>query len=183
MVKYTKFSQYYRRTCFYQKTKRYQTSLIHVCLSFCMYVLVCICLVVYLSNKELKSMAAVNAQILRVPQKSQLLTLRPHCSCHFAVTSSDVTSDPFKCWAPTKLSLTCNRGRRGHTLSHADRGRNRGDRGRPPPRTGHLVTKSERTHLYLWQLQKFACKVKSTGVCVCLGLCLLSITPTTRYGE
>lgn len=55
----------------------------------------------------------------------------------------DVTSDPFKCSPPVKLSLTCNCDQHGHTLSHADRGRNHGDRGQLPPHTDRLVTKNE----------------------------------------
>lgn len=53
---------------------------------------------------------------------------------------------PLSADLPAELSLTCNRGPRGHTLSRADRGRSRGDRGQPPPRTGHLEAEGSKAN-------------------------------------
>ena len=130
-------------------------------LSFCICVSVSGCRLI----KSWSPGAAMTVQILLVPPETQLLTFWPRCSCHFVVTFWDVTSDPVKCWPPAKLSLTCKSGRRGHTLSRADRGRNHGDRGRPPRHTGHLETQRERErkYLFLWWLKNI-----NQQVCVCV---------------
>ncbi len=60
-------------------------------------------------------------------------------SCYFAV---NVQCGGF--WPPAKVWLTCSCGQHEHTLSHADRGQNHGDKGQPPPHTGHLETNGEK---------------------------------------
>lgn len=114
-------------------------------ISVCPNVFECVCLVVYSSHQELEWQSGNDRSDSPCCTKDSAFNFLT--SSRFVVTFSDVMSDPFKRRPPAKLSLTCKCGPRGRTLSRADRGRNHGDKGRPPPHTGRLVTKGERKYL------------------------------------